>query len=123
MASFSHNFGIQNIFTVLCHGIVMILIIADAGPAEPASTHTPVMDIPMQLTPDDLDMLARCYVTPGIAAECGVYRVDSIDGSQLIGRNHADCAGLVFPYRRPGSTQVLLHRLRLDHPPIDAATG
>jgi hypothetical protein len=75
----------------------------------------------VKLTPDDYAALAACYITPEIADAAGLYRVPSIEGRDIVGRKGAgDYAGIVFPYRWPGDPHVMLHRLRLDNPPLGA---
>jgi predicted P-loop ATPase len=75
------------------------------------------------LTAEDLANLSKSFVTPEIARAAGLFRVNSIDGSEIVGRRTGDCAGIVFPYHAPDTGQVVLHRLRLDHPPVDAVSG
>jgi hypothetical protein len=75
----------------------------------------------MKLTAQDYAALERCYIPPGLADHAGIYRVNSIDGRALVGRNGGgDYAGIVFPYPWPGESHPRLHRLRLDHPPVGA---
>jgi predicted P-loop ATPase len=78
----------------------------------------------VKLTPEDYTALARSWITPKIADEAGLYRVPSIEGRDLVGRKGGgDYAGIVFPYYWPGSRGFVLYRIRLDSPPVDAATG
>ena len=78
----------------------------------------------MKLTKDDYAAVERSWISPTIADEAGLYRVASIEGRDLVGRKGGgDCAGIVFPYRWPDDPHSVLDRLRLDHPPVDAATG
>jgi len=78
----------------------------------------------MKLTAADYAALERSWITPDIAHAAGLYRVCSIEGRGLVGRNGAgDYSGIVFPYFWPGQSGCVLDRLRLDHPPVDAATG
>ena len=75
----------------------------------------------MKLTLDDIATLERSYITREIAAAAGLYRVTSIEGRDIVGRRGGgDYAGVVYPYRAPGTRDVVLHRLRLDSPPVDA---
>lgn len=77
-----------------------------------------------RLTREDYALFEKGWITPQIANAAGVFRVASIEAQQLVGRRGGtDLSGLVFPYYRPGDRAIVLHRLRLDHPPIDAATG
>ena len=78
----------------------------------------------MKLTKDDYGALERSWITPKLADAAGLYRVTSIEGRDIVGRKGGgDYAGIVFPYRWPGSPDAVVNRLRLDSPPIDAATG
>src|SRR5215831_1149983 len=77
-----------------------------------------------KLTADDYRGLQESYIPPDIADAAGLYRVDSLEGADLVGRrNTGDYSGIVFPYRWPGTTSPIAYRVRLDHPPFDAATG
>jgi hypothetical protein len=76
------------------------------------------------LTSEDYALLAGCWITPEIADAVGLYRVNSIEGRDLVCRKGGgDYGGIVFPYRDPCDGQIVLHRLRLDHPPVEVATG
>ncbi len=79
----------------------------------------------MKFTRPDYTALESSFITREIAAAAGLYRVNSIEGRDLIGRRNGsgDYAGIVFPYRPPGETHSVLDRLRLDHPPVDASSG
>jgi hypothetical protein len=78
----------------------------------------------MKLTKDDYAALERSWITPEISRAAGLYRVNSLDGRELVGRKGGgDYAGIVFPYRLPGDQRSVLDRLRLDTPPVDAGTG
>lgn len=73
----------------------------------------------MKLTEDDYRALAACYIPSELADEAGIYRVDSHEGSEAVGRNGAgNFSGQIYPYRDPVTHQVVGVRLRLDHPPI-----
>jgi hypothetical protein len=76
------------------------------------------------LTEADYQAFERSYISREIADQAGIYRVPSIEGRDLVGRKGGgDYAGIVFPYYWPGSRDLVLDRLRLDSPPVDAATG
>jgi predicted P-loop ATPase len=78
----------------------------------------------MKLTREDLAMLERSWVSRKIAEAAGIFRAASIEARDLVGRKGGgDFSGLIFVYRWPGSDQVVLHRLRLDNPPVDSASG
>ena len=73
----------------------------------------------MRLTAEDLELLEHCYITPPVATAAGLYRVPSIEGCELVGRKHGNCAGIAFPCFWPGTSDVSVVRLRLDDPPVD----
>jgi predicted P-loop ATPase len=76
------------------------------------------------LSQADYAALERSYITPELADAAGIYRVASLEGRAIVGRKDGgDYSGIVFPYRMPGETYSVLERLRLDNPPVDAATG
>ncbi len=77
------------------------------------------------LTPGDLSGLAKSGITPELAELAGLYRVNSVDGAALVGRNGAsgDFAGIVFPYLWPGQLGSRAHRLRRDHPDMETQKG
>ncbi len=74
------------------------------------------------LTESDLNWLRRSYITPELAAEARLFRVDDIEGARLVGRktkfgiNHA---GIVFPYYDPGAAQPKEYRVRRDQPDLE----
>src|SRR5262249_13172061 len=74
-----------------------------------------------KLTRDDYAALERSWITREIADAAGIYRLPSIEARDLIGRKGGgDYGGIVFPYSWPRMKGVILHRLRLDHPPLEA---
>jgi predicted P-loop ATPase len=78
----------------------------------------------VRLTEDDYHALEKCYITRDIAIAADLYRVVSLEGRDLVARKGGgDYAGLAFPCRWPGTSGVVLTRLRLDHPPKDLTTG
>jgi uncharacterized protein (DUF927 family) len=81
-------------------------------------------DFKKTLTESDLAMLARSYITPELAAQAGLYRVDSIEGARLVGRNgNMDCSGIVFDNYWPGVNLPREHRLRRDKPELEVQDG
>lgn len=70
------------------------------------------------LTSDDLDRLAKSFISPELARQARLFRVDSIEGARIIGREgrSGDYAGIVFPYYLPGKDQPREYRLRRDCP-------
>lgn len=69
----------------------------------------------MKLSPGDLEMLARSWITPEIAEANGLFRVSSAEGAELIGRNrNGDYAGIAIPYFLPGADTVREYQLRME---------
>jgi predicted P-loop ATPase len=78
----------------------------------------------MRLTEEDYEALEKCYITRELAIAAGLYRVVSIDGRELVGRSGGgNYAGIIFPLYWPGTSSILIYRLRLDQPPIDLRSG
>ena len=77
------------------------------------------------LTVTDHEALARSWITPKMAQEAGIVRVNSLVGAEIVGRNgNADFSGLVFPYRMPWEPdKAVLHVLRLDRPEVEIKHG
>src|SRR5262245_28731589 len=72
------------------------------------------------LTAQDLAALEKCFISPQLAEQAGLFRVDSQTGGQLIGRNGSgDYSGIVFRYLWPGEAHPREYRLRLDHPDLE----
>jgi hypothetical protein len=68
----------------------------------------------------DLESLESRWITPELADTAGIRRVDSLTGSQLVGRNgKCDCAGLALPNIFPGELQPREYRLRRDSPDFE----
>ena len=77
---------------------------------------------PFDLTERDLEWLARSYITPKDALEAGLYRVDTITGSQEVGKKPAatrNFAGIIFPYFHPLTGHQRERILRRDEPDND----
>lgn len=72
------------------------------------------------LTTADFESLNWSYITPDLAKQALLYRVDSVEGAELIGRNGSgDYSGIVFPYVLPGSDHPREYRLRRDNPDLE----
>jgi hypothetical protein len=72
------------------------------------------------LTMNDLATLAKSYITPDLAKQAGIFRVNSHEGAALVGRNgRGDYSGIVFPYQWPGESKPREYRLRRDHPDLE----
>jgi hypothetical protein len=73
-----------------------------------------------ELTKQDLQELADCYITQALAERAGIWRVTSAEGSEIVGRNgKPGYEGLIFPYFWPGESQPREYRLRRDHPDLE----
>ena len=72
------------------------------------------------LTDRDIAALASRWITSELAECARLYRVNSVDGAQLVGRNGAgNYSGLVVPNILPGHDHVRECVLRLDHPEME----
>jgi predicted P-loop ATPase len=78
----------------------------------------------MQLTTEDYEALEKCYIPRALADSAGLFRVDSLEGRDRVGRKGGgDYSGIVYPWTDPVTSYVVGERLRLDHPPVEFATG
>jgi hypothetical protein len=78
----------------------------------------------VNLTSADFDKLASSGISPELAQQAQLRRVDSKEGGALVGRNGSgDYAGVVFPYVWPGESRPREYRLRRDHPEIEYKDG
>jgi predicted P-loop ATPase len=75
----------------------------------------------LRLSDEDYRSLESCYISREYAESAGIYRVDSSEGRERVGRSNGagEYEGLLFPYRDPVARRVVGERLRLDHPPVD----
>lgn len=72
------------------------------------------------LTPQDISTLASSYITPELAVQARLFRVDSLRGAELVGRkDRRDYSGVAFPYVWPGEERVREYRLRRDRPELE----
>jgi hypothetical protein len=69
----------------------------------------------------DLKTLEReSWIDHVTAENFGLYRVNSVEGAQLVGRdNREDYSGIVFPVYFPGKATPRECFLRRDHPPLE----
>jgi len=75
------------------------------------------------LTTTDLLALESRWITPELADAAGLFRVRSVDGAALVGRNGTgDWSGLAIPNVVPGQTHAREYRLRVDHPELEQAS-
>jgi len=75
----------------------------------------------LPLTAADLAAFARCGVPETLVRRAGIFRVDTLEGAQLVGRRagSSDYTGVVFPYCLPGEERPFEYRLRRDHPDLE----
>lgn len=73
-----------------------------------------------ELTDRDLIVLSASFISRDLALSAGIFRVDSHDGAEIVGRNgNADYAGIIFPYYLPGNSHPREYRLRRDTPDLE----
>lgn len=77
------------------------------------------------LTQFDLDKLASSWISPELASIAKLFRVDSQEGAQIVGRSKSsgDYSGIIFPNIFPGQTKAREYRLRRDHPELEYKEG
>lgn len=79
-----------------------------------------ISSLGVALTANDLAALHKSYITPDLAKQAGIFRVDSREGAALVGRNgRGDYSGIVFPYQWPAEDKPREYRLRRDHPDLE----
>lgn len=83
------------------------------------------MNATTHLNPADLAALERdSWIDPATANTFGLYRVNSDEGAQLVGRSDREgYAGIAFPIYWPGEKQPRELFLRRDHPPLESHNG
>jgi hypothetical protein len=77
------------------------------------------MAVKQALTPGDLHTLKFSFITPDIAKQAGLFRVDDVEGAEIVGKKRkagTDYSGIAFPYRFPEQTSDREYRLRRDTP-------
>jgi hypothetical protein len=73
-----------------------------------------------ELSGSDFENLAKSFITPELAKQAGLFRVDSAEGARLVGRNGGrDYSGIIFPYTLPGCDSPREYRLRRDKPELE----
>jgi predicted P-loop ATPase len=77
-----------------------------------------------ELSPSDYEALKSRWLAPDAADAAFLRRVDSAYGAEIIGQSHraGDYSGLVIPYLWPGGADVVMYRLRRDHPDMEAGS-
>lgn len=72
------------------------------------------------LTESDYARLGERWITPELADEAGIRRVESLAGRQMFGRKRGDLAGFIIGNVAPWDTgYVREYRLRLDSPDLE----
>src|SRR5690348_10898037 len=72
------------------------------------------------LNESDLAILQESFITPELAKQASIFRVDSSTGAQIVGRNGGgNYSGIVFPYYLPDESTPREFRLRRDHPDLE----
>lgn len=73
-----------------------------------------------RLTEADYAILEKSWITREQADSARLYRVDSLEGAQLVGRSGTgNYAGIVFPYVYPEEANPHEYRLRRDNPDLE----
>ena len=69
------------------------------------------------LTNSDNEALASSWITPQLAEQAMLRRVDSQSGREVIGqKGKRDCTGILIPYYWPGEPRPFNYRIRRDNP-------
>jgi uncharacterized protein DUF3854 len=71
------------------------------------------------LTATDYAALESHWIDRTLADRAGLRRVDSLTGSEVIGRKSGNYAGIIIPYHHPDSAHIRDYRLRRDHPDLE----
>jgi hypothetical protein len=81
----------------------------------------------LPLAHSDIETLARSFITPELADEAKLFRVDDIEGAEIVGKKRtagADYSGVAFPYYLPENPSPREYRLRRDNPDrVEQADG
>src|ERR1039458_3134225 len=67
----------------------------------------------------DYQRLEARWITPELADDVGLRRVDSLTGREMFGRKTGDLAGIIIPYVLPGEDRPVEYRLRVDTPELE----
>jgi hypothetical protein len=74
-----------------------------------------------ELAPPDFVALEARWIDRELATAARLRRVDSFTGAEMVGRKGGgDYSGIAIPYFLPGATEIREHRLRRDHPEMEA---
>ena len=86
------------------------------------TTRRPPMTHGGSLNASDYSSLAESWITPEMAEQAGICRLDEQEARASLGINSnrsGSYAGVAFPYTRPGSTLVNELRIRRDDPDLE----
>ena len=72
-----------------------------------------------ELTSEDYRSLEASWITPALARQAGLRRVDPLEGAEIVGQRGRDCSGIIFPYVDPEDGNVVAYRIRRDHPDFE----
>jgi hypothetical protein len=80
------------------------------------------------LTAEDLAHLAASWITEELANQAGIFRVESYQGAELVGRKDGTAgqgkySGIIFPNIAPGSSSPREYRLKRDNPDYETKNG
>ena len=76
-----------------------------------------------ELTSEDYRSLEASWITPALARQAGLRRVDPLEGAEIVGQRGRDCSGIIFPYVDPEDGNVVAYRIRRDHPDFEEKDG
>ncbi len=70
-----------------------------------------------ELNESDHAALAASWITPELAKQAMLRRVDEVQGREVVGqKGKRDCAGVLIPYYWPGEPRPFNYRVRRDNP-------
>ena len=93
---------------------------AEIEPTEHTPEGTSARRVPSwggPLNESDYATLSASWITPEIADEARLARVDTYEGREIVGqKGNRDCSGILFPYYWPGEPNPHSYRIRRDNP-------
>lgn len=72
-----------------------------------------------RLNASDYEALSARWIPAELADQAALYRVTASQASDMLGRKTGDFAGVVIPYRRPGTDRIHAYRIRRDKPDVE----